>query len=102
MSNDIRLLIGAGQNKIDYVKKFSEILQKHNVNCKLVIDVEVCNGFPSKDVGQWLRPYNKFDQLIRQYKPDAVFVDRQVHFGLAAIKSKLPLFVQLRGDYWSE
>jgi len=102
MSNEIRLLIGAGQNKIDYVRKFSEMLQKQGVNCKLVIDVEICNGFPSKEVVQWLRPYNKFNELIKQYKPDAVFVDRQVHFGLAAVKSKLPLFVQLRGDYWSE
>jgi len=102
MPNDVKLLIGAGQNKIYHVKKFNETLQKHNVNCKLVIDVEVCNGFPSKDVKQWFRPYNKFNELIKQYKPDAVFVDRQVHFGLAAIKKGLPLFVQLRGDYWSE
>lgn len=102
MSNDTKLLIGAGQNKIDYVKKFSETLQKYGVNCRLVIDVEICNGFPSRDVNQWLKPYSKFNELTRQYKPDAVFVDRQVHFGLAAIKNKLPLFVQLRGDYWSE
>lgn len=102
MSNDIRLLIGAGKNKLAYVEKFSEALQRHNINCKLVIDVEVCNGFPSKDAGQWIRPYHRFNELVKQYKPDAVFVDRQVHFGLAAIKNRLPLFVQLRGDYWSE
>ena len=102
MSDKIRLLIGAGQNKIYHMEKFSEVLQKHNIDCKLVIDVEVCNGFPSKEISQWLNPYSKFNELVKQYKPDAVFVDRQIHFGLAAIKKSLPLFVKLRGDYWSE
>lgn len=102
MSDNIRLLIGAGQNKVYHMEKFSEVLQKHNIDCKLVIDVEVCNGFPSKEILQWFNPYNKFNELVKQYKPDAVFVDRQIHFGLAAIKKSLPLFVKLRGDYWSE
>ena len=63
MSDRIRLLIGSGQNKFYYIKKFSETLQKYNVDCKVVIDVDICNGFPSKDVSQWFRPYEKFDKL---------------------------------------
>lgn len=102
MGDNIRLLLGAGQNKIYHMEKFSEALQKHDIDCKLVVDVEVCNGFPSKEISQWFNPYSKFDELVKQYKPDAVFVDRQIHFGLAAIKRNLPLFVKLRGDYWSE
>ena len=102
MCNDIRLLIGAGENKINYVRKFSEYLQKFGINSKLVIDVEICNGFPSKDFSQWINPYKKFNSLIESFKPDAVFVDRQTQFGIAALKANIPLFMQLRGNYWDE
>ncbi|WKT58339.1 glycosyltransferase [Candidatus Nitrosotenuis chungbukensis] len=44
----------------------------------------------------------KFNALVRDFKPDAVFIDRQAHFGLATVDAKIPLFVLLRGDYWSE
>ena len=39
---------------------------------------------------------------MKEYNPDAVFVDRQSHFALETIKLKIPLFVYLRGHYWSE
>ena len=64
MSKNIKLLIGAGQNKIQYVKKFSEYLEKFGINCKLVIDVETCNGFPSKSITQWINPLKKFNLLV--------------------------------------
>ena len=102
MPEDIRLLIGAGQNKIHYVKKFSEYLEKHGINCKLVIDVETCNGFPSKEISQWFTPFKKFNVLVESFKPDAVFIDRQTQFGFGAIKAKIPLLIHLRGNYWSE
>jgi hypothetical protein len=37
--------------------------------------------------------------LINDFKPDAVFVDRQRHFGLEALNNEVPLFVHLRGNY---
>jgi hypothetical protein len=40
--------------------------------------------------------------LIKQFKPDAIFIDRHRHFGVAATKTGLPLFVHIRGDHWSE
>ena len=45
---------------------------------------------------------NQFKKLINEFKPDFIFVDRQRHFGLSAIKSKIPLIVHLRGDFWKE
>ena len=100
--NDIKLLIGAGENKIQYVKKFSEYLEKFGINSKLVIDVEICNGFPSRNFSQWINPYKKFNSLIESFKPDAVFVDRQTQFGIAALKANIPLLMHLRGNYWQE
>ena len=102
MSNNIKLLIGAGTNKVQYVKKFSEYLEKFGINCKLVIDVETCNGFPSKNITQWINPLKKFNLLVESFKPDAVFVDRQTQFGIGAIKAGIPLLMQLRGNYWDE
>ena len=29
-------------------------------------------------------------------------MDRQIRFGVATIESNIPLYVHLRGDYWSE
>lgn len=97
-----KLLIGGGSHKLFHLKEFSEHLSGFGVESKLVIDVDVCNGFPSKELTQWFKPYNKFNKLVTEFKPDAVFVDRQLHFGLAALKSNLPLLVHLRGDYWTE
>ena len=102
MSNNIKLLIGAGTNKVQYVKKFSEYLEKFGINCKLVIDVETCNGFPSKNITQWINPLKKFNLLVESFKPDAVFVDRQTQFGIGAIKAGIPLLMHLRGNYWDE
>jgi glycosyltransferase involved in cell wall biosynthesis len=98
----MKLLIGASENKMLYIKKFSEYLEKSGVSCKVVLDVEICNGFPSKNITQWIHPFKKFNQLIESFKPDAVFVDRQTQFGLAAIKAGIPLLIQLRGNYWDE
>ena len=102
MSENIKLLIGAGTNKIQYVKKFSEYLEKFGIDCKLVIDIEICNGFPSKNITQWINPLKKFNLLVESFKPDAVFVDRQTQFGIGAIKAEIPLLMQLRGNYWDE
>lgn len=98
----IKLLIGASDNKMQYTKKFSEYLEKFGINSKLVLDVEICNGFPSKNITQWINPFKKFNLLIQSFKPDAIFVDRQTQFGIAAIKSGIPLLIQLRGNYWDE
>ena len=67
----------------------------------LVQDSDYSTGFPSKKILELL-PNNKFKNLINEFKPDGIFVDRQSHFGLNAIKEKIPLFVLLRGHYWSE
>ena len=40
--------------------------------------------------------------MIRDFKPNAIFVDRQTHFALHSIKSDIPTFILLRGHYWQE
>lgn len=77
-------------------------MTKFNIEYKLVHDVEVYDSFPTRKIRNWIPNKAKFNQLVKEFKPDAVFIDRQAHFGLAALDSNLPLLVHLRGDYWSE
>jgi len=84
------------------MKEFSEALEKLGVECKLVKDSDYSRGFPNKRVSDWFFGNNKFKKLIKEFLPDAIFVDKQSHFGAAAIDAGIPLFVLLRGHYWSE
>ena len=98
----MRLLIAGAKSKFFHLKEFGDALTKFGVEYKLVHDLEIYTGFPSKNIKDWFPSKEKFNALISEFKPDAVFIDRQAHFGLATIEAKIPLFILLRGDYWSE
>jgi len=95
------LLAGFGLRYV-HLKNFADVLEKYGVTCKVVVDTDFCDGFPSRKIQNWFQTNNKFKKLIKEFKPDAVFVDRQRHFALATLKAKIPLFVHLKGDYWKE
>ena len=84
------------------MKEFSDALEKLGVECKLVKDSDYSRGFPNKRLSDWFFGNNEFKKLIKEFLPDAIFVDKQSHFGAAAIDAGIPLFVLLRGHYWSE
>lgn len=98
----MKLLIAGAKPKFFHLKELGETLKKFNVDYKLVHDIEVYTGFPSRKISNWFQTRKKFNNLIEEFKPDAVLVDRQTHFGVAVSDAKIPLFVHLRGDYWSE
>ena len=98
----MKLLIGGSSSKFFHLKAFTNALEKQNVECRLVHDVEYYDGFPSRKINHWFQTREKFAKLVKEFKPDAVVIDRQRHFGIAALKSNLPLFIQLRGDHWTE
>ena len=99
----LKLLIAYGSmGKFFHLKEFSDALQKLGVKTMLVKDSDFSTGFPSKKPQEWFGTNKKFINLIKNFNPDAVFIDRQSHFGVDTIKSEVPLFVLLRGHYWSE
>ena len=98
----MRLLIGGSSTFLVHLKEFSDTLNSLGVESKLVIDGDYADGFPSRKIGNWFQTKKKFSKLIDEFKPDAIFVDRQRHFGINALKANIPLFVLLRGHYWSE
>jgi len=98
----MKIIIAYGsKGKFFHMKQFSNALKELGVECMLVQDSDYSTGFPSKKILE-LIPNNKFKNLINEFKPDAIFVDKQSHFGLDAIKRKIPLFILLRGHYWLE
>jgi len=98
----MKLLIGGAPSKFFHLKEFVNALSEIDIEAKLVTDTDIKDGFPSKKVSNWFQTRKKFQNLIADFRPDLVLIDRPSHFGLAAIKERLPLLMQLRGDYWSE
>ncbi len=98
----MKILISGAKTKFFHLEEFGEALTKLGVEYKLVHDIDIIDGFPSRRIKNWLQNKTKFNKLISEFKPDLVFVDRQIHFGVATIESNIPLYVHLRGDYWSE
>ena len=98
----MRLLIGGSSTFFFHLKEFSDTLNRLGVESKLVFDADYSDGFPSRKIRKWFQKRKKFTKLIEEFKPDAIFVDRQRHFGINALKANIPLFVLLRGHYWSE
>jgi len=97
-----RLLIGASSSKIFHLNEFAKELIKLKIETKVVFDADYSDGFPSRKIKHWLKPKKTFKKLIEEFKPDIILVDRQRHFGLDAIKEKIPLIIHLRGNYWKE
>ena len=97
----MKLLIASSESKFVYMKELADAITKKGVECKLVREIEYGTGFPSKKISEWFSN-KKFEKLISEFKPDAVFVDKQLHFGAKTIKAKIPLFVYLRGHFWLE
>ena len=98
----MKLLIAGASSKFFHLKEFGQTLEKFGVETRLIHDIEYYDAFPTRKIRNWIPNKKKFNQLINDFEPDAVFIDRQAHFGSAVLDAKIPLFVHLRGDYWSE
>ena len=99
----MRLLIAYGSlGKLFHLKEFTNELEKQNVQVKLVKDTDYSRGFPSRKISDWYNGDKKFKELVNDFKPDAIFTDRQTHFALHSIKNNIPTFILLRGHYWKE
>ena len=98
----MKILIGGSSSKYFHLNAFSEYLKNKHVETLLVQDVNYVNGFPSRNYLQWLFPKNNIKNLIQNFKPDLIFVDRPRHFALESVKQRIPTLIHLRGDFWSE
>lgn len=97
-----KLLIGASSLRTHALEDLGEALTKFGIEYKLVRAEEICTGFPVTKIPMIYRSSAKFDNLLNEFKPDAILTDFPSHFGIATIKAKIPLFVYLRGNIWLE
>ena len=99
----MKILIAGSPSKIFHLKELQDNLILLDVETKLIIDTEIYDGFPSRNLKKWFQTTKKFNKLIDDFKPDVILIDRQhTLFDVAVVETKIPVFVLLRGDYWSE
>ena len=99
----VRLLIAVDKTRFFYMKQFGDALLDHNVQYLLINDLEIYDAhkFSNKYL-RWIKSPKKFEDIIKQFRPDVVLTERVSHFSSLVIKYKIPLIIFLRGDYWSE
>ena len=98
----MKILIAGSPSKIFHLNELKDNLISLKVETKLVIDTEIYEGFPSRNLKKWFQTTKKLEKLISNFKPDIIIVDRQRNFTKAVSKYKIPIIIHLRGDYWSE
>ena len=60
----MRLLIGGASSKFFHLKEFGEAISKFGVEYKLVNDVNVIDGFPSRKIFNWIQPTTQIYSFI--------------------------------------
>ena len=55
----MRILIGGSTSKIFHLKEFKDELIEMGVETKLVVDVEIYDGFPSRKFKKWFQTKKK-------------------------------------------
>ncbi len=82
----LKLLIGGSSSFFFHLKAFSNKLSELGVETKLVLDTDYSDGFPSRKIKNWFQTKKQFNKLIEEFKPDAIFIDREKHFGIGALR----------------
>ena len=83
-------------------EKFGGELANLGIECKMVAGTDVVSGFPDRNPRKWFERMAAFKKIINEFKPDFVMTNQQRHFGLAAVRTGVPLLMYLEGDYWRE
>lgn len=98
----MKLLIATDKTRFYIIKQFADELTKYGIEYKLVDDLDIYDkpGIFDK-YRRWLKTPKKFQRIINEFKPDAVFAERYAHFSLLVLKSKIPLWIYLGGDHWT-
>ena len=96
------LLIVGEKTRIAHLKKFASELEKLHVKCMVVNDLEYINKSTEINLLKKSQKNKKIKELLKNFKPNAVLLDRLSKFGQIIIKEQIPLLILLRGNYWEE
>ena len=98
----MKLLIAGLRQKLPLLTEFGNTLTKFGINYKIVTESESSNRNYFYHIKRLLLTTRKFNKILNEFQPDAVFIDSPHYFGFFVPKLKIPMFIYLRGDYWSE
>ena len=96
----MKLLIIYKSNRIIHMNTFGKELSKAGIKCEIVHDTYIADR-SLRRIHKWKQSMKQFYKIVDDFKPDAILGDPG-HFGVAAIKSNIPMIIHLRGDIWRE
>lgn len=99
----MKLLIAEDKSRSSNLDEFVKALEKLGIDCKIIGDLDIFDdgGIGSKYT-RWFKTPEKFTEIIKDFKPDVVLVERLSQFPILVLKAKIPLVFFLLGDFWSE
>jgi len=97
----MNILIVGSESRYIHLKNFSDELEKHRINSKVIIDTEFIEKSLSLDIKNRREKKRRREELL-DFNPDLVVLDRISRLGEFFLNKKIPLFVLLRGNYWEE
>ena len=75
-------------------------LQKNDIKCKLIYDLEYSNKFFDVNIKNRLGRQKKLKKLLNEFRPDVVLLDRLSGIAKEITKTEIPLFILIRGNFW--
>ena len=79
-----------------------DALQKNDIKCKLIYDIEYSNKFFDINIKNRLGKQKKLKKLLDEFGPDVVLLDRLSGIATEITKAGIPFFILLRGNVWEE
>ena len=98
----MKLLIAGDKTRFYHLERFMNALQKNDIKCKLIYDIEYSNKFFDVNIKNRLGRQKKLKKLLNEFRPDVVLLDRLSGIAKEITKTEIPLFILIRGNFWEE
>ena len=98
----MKLLIAGDKTRFYHLEGFTNALEKNGIKCKLIYDIEYSNKFFDINIKNRLGKQRKLKNLLDEFSPDVVLLDRLSGIATEITKAKIPLFILIRGNFWEE
>ena len=85
-----------------HLQCFSYELNKLGVESKVIVDTEYIEKTLSLDFRSRKSKKKMIKEILEEFNPDAVILDRISGIGKIFLDENIPLILLLRGNYWEE
>ena len=101
-NNKLRLLIAGDKTRFIHLKQLITELGKIGIESKLIYDLEFIDKFFEMNVKKKVDRNKNFREILSEFNPDVVLLDRISKIGKKVIEQNIPLLILLRGNLWEE